>query len=39
MRGVEDRVGMAMERFRELVERGNMCGGVCGHREEDRHSG
>ena len=25
--GVEDRVGMARERFRELVERGNMCGG------------
>ena len=27
MWGVEDRVGMARERFRELVERGNMCGG------------
>jgi hypothetical protein len=25
--GVEDRVGMARERFSELVERGNMCGG------------
>merc|ERR1719318_1235433 len=25
--GVEDRVGMARERFRELVEKGNMCGG------------
>ena len=24
---VEDRVGMARERFRELVERGNMCVG------------
>ena len=25
--GVEDRVGMARERFKEFVERGNMCGG------------
>ena len=25
MWGVEDRVGMARERFRELVETGNMC--------------
>ena len=37
--GVEDRVGMARERLRGLVERGNMCGGVCGHREEDRYCG
>ena len=38
--GVEDRVNMARERFfRELVERGNMCGGDCGHREEDRDCG